>query len=261
MIDKQKIKNLIEGNEIYPTIIIESEMSSTNQYAKDLLPNGLNTNALILAETQVSGKGRYEREWYSPRGGLYMTIVVQPRNANLAYPLYGFALACASARALEDLDGPPISLKWPNDLLSDEKKIGGILSELITSRSANPTLVLGVGINVNNEVSSFPKSIRNESSSVVSETGHKLVIEHLAAKVVNYLNEYISKESPPSKILSEYRKRCETIGRQVKVDIVGQSFQGRAVDVSDDGSLIVRDQNNNEQILSAGEVIHLRSGQ
>ncbi len=260
MIDKQKIKNLVKDNEINPRIIVESEVHSTNLYAKDLIAKGLNTNTIILAEKQGSGKGRYARQWHSPKGGLYMTIMLQPTNSVLSYPLYGFALACAAARALEDLNGPPISLKWPNDLLSRKRKIGGILSELITTMSDYPKLVMGIGINVNNEVSSFPESIRNISTSVVSETGRQLVIEHLAAKIVTYLDDYLSKGSEPSGILSEFRKRCTTLGRQVRVDAAGQLLSGRALDVTYDGSLIVQDQYNKEHIVSAGEVNYLRSG-
>ncbi|MDF1538538.1 MAG: biotin--[acetyl-CoA-carboxylase] ligase [Candidatus Thorarchaeota archaeon] len=261
MIDKQKINDFIQDNEINPRIIVESEVHSTNLYAKDLISKGLNTNTIILAEKQDSGKGRYDREWHSPKGGLYMTIILQPTNAILSYPLYGFALACAAACALEDLKGPAISLKWPNDLLSGERKIGGILSELIATISDHPKIVMGIGININNEASSLPESIRNISTSVVSETGRQLVIEHLAAKIINNLDDYLSEGRDPSGILRDFRKRCTTIGRQVEVDTAGQLFSGRAMDVTDDGSLIIRDQYNNEQIVSAGEVSHLRSDQ
>jgi len=251
----------MEDNEINPLIIVEPKLNSTNQYAKDMISNGLNTNALILTAKQGAGKGRHDREWHSPEGGLYMTIVLHPHNTDLSYPLYGLALACAASRALEDLDGPPISLKWPNDLLSKERKIGGILSELSGSSPAQSRLILGIGINVNCDVSKFPESIRNDSTSVWSETGKQLSIEQLVVGITKYLNDYISQGSLPTGILGEYKRRCVTIGRHVRVDMIGESFEGKAVDVTDEGLLIVLDQYSNERIISAGEVIHLRSGQ
>ncbi|MFW9848478.1 MAG: biotin--[acetyl-CoA-carboxylase] ligase [Candidatus Thorarchaeota archaeon] len=258
--NRDEIIRLIDTSDFHPTIYLESDIDSTNSYAKRLLRNGLTSEAIIIAERQNQGKGRANRIWYSPLGGLYMTLVLRRECQPHRCSLFSFVLALSISQVLEKQASLQIDLKWPNDILVSGKKIGGILSELEVNESEAPVILLGVGINLNVKVSDFPSELFKSATSVLSETGNSIHIESVIAQIVNSMDSYLIQDPTLSSIVPQYRPRCITIGKHVSVQSISESFVGQAMDITIDGSLLVRHESGMEKVISAGEVIHLEGG-
>jgi BirA family biotin operon repressor/biotin-[acetyl-CoA-carboxylase] ligase len=145
-LDRERIRLAINTSNFEPVIFIESDVDSTNLFAKRLLLKGFDSDAVIISEKQSAGRGRADRTWYSPSGGLYMSLILQGRLKPSMFHLYSFVLALAASIVLEQMVMLQVDLKWPNDLLVSGKKIGGILSELITENLEIPVIILGIGI-------------------------------------------------------------------------------------------------------------------
>ncbi|MHA1907029.1 MAG: biotin--[acetyl-CoA-carboxylase] ligase, partial [Candidatus Thorarchaeota archaeon] len=239
--DREEILSKITTSNFQPVIYVESEVDSTNSYAKRLLQNGFESEAIIISEVQSSGRGRADRSWFSPSGGLYMSIILQ-RGTNLAiFPLFSFALAISAAEVLEKMTSLQIDLKWPNDLLVSGKKICGILSELITDNPEAPTIILGIGINLNQDIADFPKELKKTATSVVSETGLSVNYESVVSGIVNSLDKRLTRDPDLETVIEEYRPKCITIGKSVSAMVGQESVTGQVIDVNDEGSLLLRD--------------------
>jgi BirA family biotin operon repressor/biotin-[acetyl-CoA-carboxylase] ligase len=238
-------------------IFIESDVDSTNLFAKRLLLKGFDSDAVIISEKQSAGRGRADRTWYSPSGGLYMSLILQGRLKPSMFHLYSFVLALAASIVLEQMVMLQVDLKWPNDLLVSGKKIGGILSELITENLEIPVIILGIGINLNETVTKFPDDLQNTATSVLSETGEMVNRESVVSGIVNAFNNWFVRDPKLESVIDEYRLKCITIGKKVNAKLVRDTFAGHVIDVNNEGSLIVRDESGIERIISSGEVIHL----
>ena len=260
MIDRTKIIRALNTTVLLPEVYVESEIDSTNLYAKRLLQEGLETNAVVIAERQISGSGRSNRTWHSPLGGLYMSIVLQNRKVSLISPLYSFVLAISAADVLERMTSLVIDLKWPNDLHISGKKIGGILSELITDNPDRPAIILGIGINLNEDISGFPDELQNVATSILTETGKTVEYELVVSEIINSIDTWLIRDPDLELVIDKYRSKCTSIGKHVSVQLGQTSFTGTVLDVVEQGSLLVRDTSGREVLISAGEVFHLEGG-
>ncbi len=260
MIDRTKIIRALNTTVLQPEVYVESEIDSTNLYAKRLLQDGLETDAVVIAERQISGSGRSNRTWHSPLGGLYMSIVLQNRKGSLISPLYSFVLAISAADVLERMTSLVIDLKWPNDLHISGKKIGGILSELVTDDPERPAIILGIGINLNEDISGFPDELQNVATSILTETGKTVEYELVVSEIINSIDTWLIRDPDLELVINEYRSKCTSIGKHVSVHLGQTSFTGTVLDVVEQGSLLVRDTSGREVLISAGEVFHLEGG-
>ncbi len=184
----------------------------------------------VLAKKQTSGRGRKGRHWLSPKGGLYFTICTDYD------PILSIKIGVAIARALEDLDIKS-SLKWPNDVLVNDKKICGILTEIFENRA-----LVGIGLNIDSE------PIDN-STSIESVTEKTYSPEKIMKSILT--NFY----GRSSNILKSYRQYSSTIGKDVRVETASGTISGKVKDIDEKGRLVLQD---GSKIIS-GDVIHLRS--
>ncbi len=260
MIDRTKIIRTLNTTVLQPKVYVESEIDSTNSYAKRLLQEGLETDAVVIAERQISGSGRSNRTWHSPLGGLYMSIVLQKREVSPLFPLYSFVLAISASDVLEQMTSLQIDFKWPNDLHISGKKIGGILSELVTDNPERPAIILGIGINLNEDIAVFPEELQDVATSILSETGKTMEYEPVVSEIINSMDKWLSRDPDLEMVVDEYRLKCTTIGKHVSIHLSQTSFTGYVLDVIEQGSLLVRDSSGKENVISAGEVIHLEGG-
>ena len=244
-----------------PRVVLLESVSSTSDEVKNLLTKGETEGLIVFAGSQTSGRGRRGRSWLSPVGGLYFSILLSPRLGNDKAPLMGLLCACAVRRALFSL-GVDVQLKWPNDVLVGDKKISGILSEAVTINNQTLGLVIGIGVNQNCPVSEMPAGLEWPTTSVIDEIGSETSTETLLCFIVNEIDallKIVEVNSSYSAVLEEWRKTSSTLGQAVRIHEDGKHTDGIALDVGEDGSLIVETESGIAHVL-LGDVHHLRSG-
>ncbi len=265
MVDPLLIASHLETKRFNPEVIVLEKTYSTNAVAKDQLLSCTSSVTVVIAEIQEHGKGRHDRSWHSPRGGIFMSIAISEDLIKGNHPLMGILAGCATASAIRDLFGLSVHLKWPNDLLVNELKIGGILSELVTKGGEIIGVVIGIGVNQNIAIKDLPTELRGISTSIINELGHNTSVEQLAAKIINSIDSRFDTfyaESSFNAIISEWKQLGATIGKRVSVypsSKSDDSFVGTAIGMNDDGSLLIIKEDGEQITLTAGEVFHLRN--
>jgi len=201
-----------------PRIVRLASVTSTQEVARDL-PIG----SVVVADHQTAGRGRLDRRWDAPPGSaLLASFVLEP------HALLSLAAGVAAAEA----SGPDVRLKWPNDLMLRGRKLGGILVEVSGGKA-----VVGIGINL--------------TSAPPSAARLRLPPDDLLERLGAELSAWTS--APHSRILERWRELSVTLGRRVRVELPGHTFEGTAQDIAEDGALVV-----DGQQVGAGDVIHLR---
>jgi BirA family biotin operon repressor/biotin-[acetyl-CoA-carboxylase] ligase len=243
-----------------PEIVHLSHVDSTNDEAKRRINSGMQENLLILADTQTKGKGRFDRVWYSPEGGLYLSLVIKPVLALDYTPLLGLLCACAVAEALRLIGVDRACLKWPNDVLIDEHKVAGILSEIISPSPDEHRVVLGIGINQNIDTSTFPEEIRFSVTSILEHLGHPTSKEELVCEILSAIERLLKttlSEGSFATALDTWKAMNITLGSRIRVTDGSFSYVGVAKDLLQDGSLLVETEGG-EIKVTTGDVRHLR---
>jgi len=237
-------------------------VGSTNTQAK-ALPENTPEGAVVVAEEQTAGRGRTGRAWVSPKGqGIWMSLYLKPDITPQEAPRLTHVAALAVARAIKSAVGISAGIKWPNDIIIDGKKVCGILTELSAEIDAVNSVVVGIGINVNNE--RFPEGLKDVATSLLIERKKTMpnqndgVVDRkaLLAEVLNNfekLYEGFLKGDFPD-IIKDCKKLSVTIGRPVRVMEKGGGFDALAVDIDDRGALIVKKQDGSTEAVIAGEV-------
>ncbi len=250
------------------SLIRLDSVSSTNTHALDLGRQGAAHGTVVWAETQQAGKGRQGRRWHSPPGhNLYCSIVL-----NTAVPAGDYArwlswvplmAAVGTAQAIQACTGLHVALKWPNDLLVRSRKLGGILCES-NGTPQQPLVVVGIGLNVNSPIESFPDDLRDLATSLLIETGvthdRTALLASLLLEVERGLDAIVA--GPPDQLVASYSRHCMTLGREVRVHLDGDTMiEGRATAIGQDGALLVAPRGTREATLipvRAGDVLHVR---
>jgi BirA family biotin operon repressor/biotin-[acetyl-CoA-carboxylase] ligase len=216
-----------------PVIHSFDSVSSTQRAARDLLESGRAcVGHIVVADQQTAGRGRLGRVWASPPGGLYATFIVRSDR------LLALRAGLAAARALEAL-GVPVRLKWPNDLVVGERKLGGILIEADADVAR-----VGLGINLTS-------SLLGEATSLLD-----LGVRADRDALVRAIHAELAREESEAGILDSYRVRSATLGRRVRVDVTaGRMVAGRAVGIDALGRLLVETQDGVD-VVSSGDCLH-----
>jgi BirA family biotin operon repressor/biotin-[acetyl-CoA-carboxylase] ligase len=229
-------------------------LPSTNDLAKELGSKDAAEGSLVVAESQTKGRGRLGREWDSPpAAGLYVSLLLRPLLPPTEMPQITLTAAVAVVRALRRSAGLTPGIKWPNDLLVDGKKLGGILTEMETESDRIRHLVVGLGLNINNR--EFPPPLNLTATSLVLATGSSISrreilqawLEEFEALYDLFLNRDFEA------ILDEWRSYNVTLGQTVTVRQGPKEISGLALDVAGDGALLLRQE--------TGEVIRVTSGE
>lgn len=246
-IDGEVIRSMLDYDIKIKTI---EKTESTNDDAK-LLANA-NETAVVIAKTQTKGRGRLDRVFASPQGGVYLSVIVRPDAAITDGVKITTFTAVAVARAIEKISGLDAQIKWVNDVYINGKKVCGILTEAncdFESRKLNYA-VIGMGINVNTE--DLPQELNGIATSIFKETGKKTDLNKMVAEILNGLKN-IEAEISSGDYLKEYKKRSFVLGKNVRV-ISGQNeYDALAVDITDTGALVVN-KNGKIYTVSSGEV-------
>jgi BirA family biotin operon repressor/biotin-[acetyl-CoA-carboxylase] ligase len=241
---------------LWREIRVVDETGSTNADVRTAAEAGEGEGFVVIAERQHGGRGRLDRQWESPaRAGVLMSLLLRPTVPAAQLPLLPLLTGLAVVESVRAVAELPAMVKWPNDVLVDGRKLAGILVE----RTADGAVVVGIGINVSTRAEELPvptgTSIQMAGGAPDRES---LVKEVLRAFERRYL-AFDRDAGAPDSVLAAYREVCETIGREVEVQLpVGASARGVAVTVDDGGMLVVRGADGVERTWSAGDVVHVR---
>ncbi len=212
------------------------QLTSTNDIAQAFAEAGAPEGTAVLAGEQTGGRGRLGRRWASPPGGLWLSVVLRPSPPATEWPRFGFAASVAATSAIEAVTQIPVRLKWPNDLIVEGRKLGGVLVE-----ATGAYVVVGIGINVNVRRDLLPPEIRPVATSLLEWVGHPVDLVELTQEVLRALERYYQLvQDDPHAVLEQWKVRSVTLGRQVRVIDSAQAFEGVAESVDDQGALIVR---------------------
>lgn len=238
-------------------IINLEEVDSTNLYAKQNLAL-LDDKTVIIAKSQTAGRGRFDRKWIDLGDeNLFMTIVLKPSTSfDCKYSNLTQYMCVVLAQVLEDYGLKP-TIKWPNDVMVNNKKIAGILSETMVCGQKFNGLVLGIGVNLNAEKRDLKQIKERVATALNIELGRnyedkKLFAEKLLNKFFDNYHEFLNKGFPLIK--DEYIKRCNFLGKNISVQIFNTKRSGIAKSVNDIGELIIEEKGK-EFILTMGDIL------
>jgi len=228
-----------------------SNVDSTNNRAKLLARQGAPHGTAVLAEEQTAGRGRLGRSFTSPKGlGLYATFLLRPVQP-LGQLLHVTAMAAVAAcRAVEATGCPSPRIKWTNDLILGEKKLGGVLTEF-----SSGALIVGVGINVHHRPEDFPPDLAGLAASLLSETGRSPSRTDLAIRLMEEifrLSEGIL--SQKAAYLSQYEALCLTVGQDILLHRNGESISAHCTGLDENGALLIRYSDGREETVFSGDV-------
>jgi len=242
------------------------EVASTNTHTAALAEENVPHGTVVVAESQTAGRGRLGRHWHSPSGkNLYCSVLLRTMPAREQQPLWlswiSLIAALAVSRAVQVTTSLKPSVKWPNDILIGNRKLGGILCESSGVGTAHATVVVGIGLNVNVRRDEFPEELREIATSLAIEAGHPCDRTALLAALLGEMETRCESflAGNHEDILKEYMLRCSTVGQRVRIELAhGEQMDGTAESIQTDGSLrVIRDDRTTADIR-AGDVVHLR---
>ena len=230
------------------TIEYVDRIESTNVRARELAMEG-KENVIVLADTQTKGRGRLDRSWSGPSGGIYASLLIRPDLPPSEVPILTMTGAVAVAEAIASLGCDP-TIKWPNDVRIANEKVAGILTEIEGEADRVSWAIVGIGINANVHLDDLPSN----STSLQSEADGPIDRASLVGDIVEHVHALLE---TPQNVLEDWRSFADTIGRQVRVTTLDDAFVGRAIDVTYPGSLRIKTEDG-EVTVHAGDCEHLR---
>lgn len=254
---KQAILSLLPPDSLWrESVHWFDTIDSTNTYAKDLARRGAPQGTVILAGSQTAGRGRLGRSFHSPEGsGIYMSVILRPDCPARELMHLTCAAGTAMCDAVESVCGIRPGIKWINDLVLQNRKIGGILTELgFTADGSVDYAVIGIGINCNQPQESFPPELQSIASSLYAVTGKRVSTAALIAAMLISLEEISQRLlTGKAEIMDRYRRDCLTLGKEVQLHgaLTGPAF---ALDIDEDGGLLVRLEDGTVHTVQSGEV-------
>jgi BirA family biotin operon repressor/biotin-[acetyl-CoA-carboxylase] ligase len=230
-----------------------SEISSTMDAARELAEKGAKEGTIVIAEIQAHGRGRLSREWLSPKGGIYFTIILRPKISPAYAPRINLMISIAVAATIKKLFGIKAGLKWPNDVLIEGGKVCGILAEMNTEMDVINFVNVGIGINANTSIPRFEKTATSLKDALGREISRKGFLRVLLREIEGW-QPLLMKED----LLEEWRKLSITLNKNVKIIAPGEVIVGRAIDIDGTGALIVEGSDDSLRKAMAGDCIHLK---
>ncbi len=247
---------------LWKTILVHDVVASTNDLAMSLAAEeGIGHGTVIVADRQTRGKGRLGRRWESPGGkNIYMSLIIRPELSPPDLTMLTVLAAVAGARAIQNTGDIPAKIKWPNDLMIDDKKLGGILTEVRSDPDRISLAVIGIGINVNMRSADFPGGLRSIATSMRSAAGHAIARNALIIQLLREFEHWYGILTTEGKrlLLHAWRKHSATLGRRVSVTVGNEKISGIAEDINDNGMLRLKMHSGQYRNISAGDITFLR---
>jgi len=246
------ITDNLETHFIGQRVIYYPRLTSTMEVAKrEAARRGAAEGTVIVADEQTAGKGRLKRIWLSPRGNIALSVILYPDVAYL--PSLIMIASLAVVHCIEAVTGLKSQIKWPNDVLINNKKVAGILIESEVKGKMVDYAIIGIGVNVNLRLSDFPE-IQSTATSLSDELGREVsrldVIRQLLVEIERL---YLTLQTGGS-IYEEWRDSLVTLGRRVRVKLGKTIYEGVAESVTTDGSLLLRNSDGSLTRVTGGDV-------
>ncbi len=229
------------------TVTVLDVTDSTNTQLKKM--NDAPHGAVIIAKEQTEGRGRYDRTFHSPNGGIYLSYLYRGKIESV--PNITAVCGVIVRRAVKMVTGVDLSVKWVNDLLLNGKKVCGILAETLYTGEDSRT-VIGIGVNCGDENSVFPDEIKDIATSIYAETGILPDRCALCAEIIKMLDKIDLLDR--DEIFKEYKENCITVGKHVRVFSKFEEWQGEIVGINSDFSLEFLSENGEKRRIFSGEV-------
>jgi BirA family transcriptional regulator, biotin operon repressor / biotin---[acetyl-CoA-carboxylase] ligase len=239
------------------------QVGSTNDIALEMARAGAPDGLVVYTDEQTAGRGRLDRSWWAPPATcLLMSLLLRaPLPLHLAGQLT-MSLGLGAVEAIEQVSGVRSGLKWPNDLVLDERKLGGMLAELATDGDQLMYAVLGLGLNVNIHAGTGPDALPSElegtATSLLIATGANVNRLALLAAVLERTEVWYDRVRGGESIHAEWLARLDTLGRRVRISGTGGQLEGVAVGATVEGGLVVRDDAGTEHTVWSGDVVAVR---
>lgn len=226
------------------TIHYEESVETTQKIAHKLANEGVPEGTLVVAEEQLGGKGRLMRQWYSPKySGIWMSLILRPSIPFQQAPQLTLLAAVAVVQAIEHTTELKPQIKWPNDILINRKKVTGILTELQAESDRIHSVIIGIGMNVNQQKSDFPEELQEIATSLLIEGGKKVsrarVIQEVLVRLETLYEQFLVEGFLPIKQLWE--SYAISLGKEIKATTVNSTIIGKAIGITDEGVLLLED--------------------
>jgi len=239
-------------------LCVFDSLDSTNSTAKELALAGAEEGTIVIAQTQTHGRGRFDRIWQSPEGGVYLSVILRPIVSPERTSLLSFVAALAVTTTLESY-GVHVTIKWPNDVRVNGKKIAGILLE---SEVKGPTVnyvVIGIGINLNVNLIRLSSDLRSRSTSMLSELNHAIdAYEFLTRFFLQFTSFYTHfKEKHYNYIVNQWKIKTDTIGKIIRVQTPFVTLEGTALDIDQSGFLLLKSDTGAIKKIMSGDCLYL----
>jgi BirA family biotin operon repressor/biotin-[acetyl-CoA-carboxylase] ligase len=243
-------------------IVYRQTTDSTQNIAVSLAEENLNSHGIvIIAEQQKSGHGRQKRKWLSPKGGIWLSVVLKPHIPTAQITLLPFAAALAVRDAIKRSTALDAKLRWPNDVTISGKKVAGILIDISIEAEQVNYAIIGIGINANVDSSAISSCLEKNSIAVTSisdELGHNTSILGLTRELLERLEYYYLEleRRGPCTIIEKWKKNSDILGRKVVAVVQNnkKTIQGIAADIKNDGSLLLRTDHDDIKVVVADDI-------
>lgn len=240
LVNEANISRFLKTDQFGRVIHYFKSIPTTQTIAHNEAQDGAVNGTLVISEEQTAGKGRLARPWASNAGrGIWMSLIIRPELAPQQAPQLTLVAAVAIVRAIEDLTSVRPVIKWPNDILVNGKKVTGILTELQSDPDRVKAIILGIGLNANQELEDFPEELQSIATSLKIEQDKKVNRAELVASILGnleqYTNLYVEKGFAPIKLLWE--SYASISGKKIRANMVNESVEGTALGISEEGML------------------------
>ncbi len=239
-------------------MLVFDEVDSTNIIAKELAQAGAEEGTVVIARKQHHGRGRFDRIWQSPDGGVYLSIILQPKKSTEKISLLPLVTALSVSRTigLYSLDA---TIKWPNDVQVNGKKIAGILLESEIRGHEVIYVVVGIGINLNIDRKDLSPDIQPQSTSMLYELGSPVDYHEFLRTFFMQFDWIYSLfvDNQFQRIIDEWKIKTDTLGKTICVQTSTETLQGIAFDIDQSGFLLLRKENGEIKKILSGDCLYL----
>ena len=212
---------------------------------------------LILSDEQTKGRGRFNRNWSSSKGkGLWMSVVLRPNVSFAMIPKFNLFIALGIRDAIQAFSKDKVEIKWPNDIYINDKKVCGFLTEMVANADAVEAIICGIGINLNHQEEDFSDMIRHRATSIrlhySEEINRYQFLKRLIEEIEKRYHQFLN--SSFETIRDEYIRTSNIWHRKLTFTESGEQFIGEAIDIDNDGFLIVKDEDNQMRRLISADI-------
>lgn len=250
---RMALKETTFGEHIYYYDSVES----TQKVANELAGNGATEGTIIVADQQTGGRGRLARKWFSPQNtGVWMSLIIKPNIPIYQAPQLTLLTAVAAAKAIEEHISVAPYIKWPNDILLNNKKITGILTEMQAEADSIHSIVIGIGINVNQKLVDFPEELQTIASSLHIETGHLFAREEIISSFLRHFESiYKIYQKEGFTIVKElWESYAISVGKKITATTINEKIVGIALGITDQGVLLIKDEQGQVHSIYSADI-------